>query len=215
ARGAAGAPGGDRALRERQGLHLARALRGHPRIGGGAHRLARDPARPGRQNGTAELAAIQRREPKLDRLLQGGVTKMHPRVGKLETWACVLLTKVCMEVEQLLRRELRAKLPLAQQVLLYLDPFAFFKDASRGTAMVRERNLSYNRGMRWVLVPYLRRWLLIAAGLFIAIAPAEAMAAQASLVIVPAALAVAFCIAATVAFFIATVYLLLCVSKGT
>src|ERR1044072_3466288 len=67
-----------------------------------------------------------------------------------------------MEVEQLLRRELRAKLPLAQQVLLYLDPFAFFKDASRGTAMVRERNLSYNRGMRWVLVPYLRRWLLIA-----------------------------------------------------
>src|ERR1044071_5589746 len=112
-----------------------------------------------------------------------------------------------MEVEQLLRRELRAKLPLAQQVLLYLDPFAFFKDASRGTAMVRERNLSYNRGMRWVLVPYLRRWLLIA--------PAEGMAAQASLVIVPAALAVGFCIAATVAFCIATVYLLLCVSKAT
>src|ERR1051325_9228457 len=101
-----------------------------------------------------------------------------------------------MEVEQLLRRELRAKLPLAQQVLLYLDPFAFFKDASRGTAMVRERNLSYNRGMRWVLVPYLRRWLLIAAGLFLAIAPAEGMAAQASLVLVPAALAVGFCLAA-------------------
>ncbi|HEY1286977.1 MAG TPA: hypothetical protein VGF58_01525 [Burkholderiales bacterium] len=120
-----------------------------------------------------------------------------------------------MEVEQLLRRELRAKLPLARQVLLYLDPFAFFKDASRGTAMVRERNLSYNRGMRWVLVPYLRRWLLIAAGLFLTIAPAEAMAAQASLVIVPAALAVAFCIAATVAFCIATAYLLLGVSKGT
>ena len=120
-----------------------------------------------------------------------------------------------MEVEQLLKRELRAKLPLAQQVLLYLDPFAFFKDASRGTAMVRERNLSYNRGMRWVLVPYLRRWLLIAAGLFLAIAPAEGMAAQASLVIVPAALAVGFCIAATVAFCIATVYLLLCVSKAT
>jgi len=41
------------------------------------------------------------------------------------------------------------------------------------------------------------------------------MAAQASLVIVPAALAVGFCIAATVAFCIATVYLLLCVSKAT
>ena len=95
-----------------------------------------------------------------------------------------------MEAEQLLDCELRAKLPLARQVLLYLDPFAFFKDASRGTAVVRERNLSYNRGMRWVLVPYLRRWLLITAVLFMGIAPAEAMAAQASLAIVPAALAV-------------------------
>jgi hypothetical protein len=120
-----------------------------------------------------------------------------------------------MEVEQLLSCELRARLPLARQILLYLDPFAFFKDASSGTAMVRERNLSYNRTMRWLLVPYLQRWLLIAASLFLAIAPAEALAAQASLVIVPAALAVGFCIAATVAFCIATAYLLLGVSKGS
>jgi hypothetical protein len=120
-----------------------------------------------------------------------------------------------MEVEQLLRRELRARLPLGQQILLYLDPFAFFKDVTRGTTMVRERNLSYNRGMRWVLVPYLRRWVFIAAALFLGIAPAEAMAAEASLVIVPAALAVAFCIATTVAFCIATAYLLLCVSRGS
>ena len=114
-----------------------------------------------------------------------------------------------MDVEQLLSRELRARLPLARQVLLYLDPFAFFKDAASGTALVRERNLSYNRGMRWLLVRYLRRWIFIAAALFLAIAPAEAMAAQASLVIVPAALAVAFCIATTVSFCIATAYLLL------
>ena len=120
-----------------------------------------------------------------------------------------------MEVEQLLSYELRAKLPLTRQFLLYLDPFAFFKDASRGTTMVRELNLSYNRGMRWLLVPYLRRWLFIAAALFVAIAPAEAMAGQASLVIVPAALAVAFCIATTVSFCIATAYLLLSLSKGT
>ena len=106
-------------------------------------------------------------------------------------------------------RELRARLPLARQLLLYLDPFAFFKDASRGTALVRSRNLTYNRGMRWLLVPYLRRWISIAAALFLAIAPAEAMAAQASLAIVPAALAVAACIAATVSFCIATAYLLL------
>ena len=119
-----------------------------------------------------------------------------------------------MEVEQLLSCELRAKLPLGRQLLLYLHPFAFFKDASSGPAMVREHNLSYNRTMRWLLVPYLQRWLLIAATLFLAIAPAEALAAQASLVIVPAALAVGFCIAATVAFCIATAYLLLGVSKG-
>ena len=43
----------------------------------------------------------------------------------------------------------------------------------------------------------------------------EAMAAEASLVFVPAALAVAFCIAATVAFCIATAYLLLGLSQRT
>ena len=120
-----------------------------------------------------------------------------------------------MDVEQLLSCELRAKLPLARQILLYLDPFAFFKDASRGTALVRASNLSYNQGMRWVLVPYLRRWLFIAAALFVTIAPAEAVAAEAPLVIVPAALAVAFCIAVTVAFCIATAYLLLGMPKRT
>jgi hypothetical protein len=120
-----------------------------------------------------------------------------------------------MDVEQLLSCELRARLPLARQLLLYLDPFAFFKDASSGTAMVREHNLSYNRAMRWLLVPYLRRWVLIAGALFLAIAPAEAMAAGHSLIFVPAALAVGFCIAATVAVCIATAYLLLGISRGT
>ena len=120
-----------------------------------------------------------------------------------------------MEVEQLLSCELRAKLPLVRQVMLYLDPFAFFKDASRGTTVVRERNRSYNRGMRWLLVLYLRRWLFITSALFLTIAPAEAMAAQPSLVFVPAALAVAFCIAATVSFCIATAYLLLGLTQGT
>ena len=119
-----------------------------------------------------------------------------------------------MEAEQLLQRERRASLPLARQVVLYLHPFAFFKDASRGTAAVRERNLSYNRAMCWLLVPYLQRWVLIAAALFLAISPAEALAAQASLVIVPAALAVGFCIAATIAFCIAAAYLLLGISRG-
>ena len=110
-----------------------------------------------------------------------------------------------------LSREARAALPLGRQVLLYLDPFALFMDASRGTQGVRPRALSYNRAMRWMLVPYLRRWACIAAVFFLGIAPAEVLAAQ---ILVPAALAVGFCIAATVACVIAAAYLLLGVSRG-
>ena len=109
-----------------------------------------------------------------------------------------------MEVEQLLSYELRARLPLTRQILLYLDPFAFFKDASRGTTMVRERALSYNRAMRWMLVAYLRRWLVIACALFLSIAPTEAFASTAA-----AVPAVGCCLAVAVCAVIAAVYLLL------
>jgi hypothetical protein len=112
------------------------------------------------------------------------------------------------EVERLLTREFRSRLTLGQQVLLYLDPFALFKDASEG----RERALSYNRSMRWILLSYLRRWLLIAGSLFVAIAPAEALAADAT--IVPAAaIAVGFCVAVAVLACIAAAYLMLGVTK--
>jgi hypothetical protein len=53
------------------------------------------------------------------------------------------------EVEQLSRR--RARLPLRRQLILYLNPFALFKDAARGPAWMREHALSYNRAMRWML----------------------------------------------------------------
>jgi hypothetical protein len=114
------------------------------------------------------------------------------------------------DVESLLARERRAALPLQKQVLLYFDPFALFKDASCGPAPVRERALSYNRTMRWILVPYLRRWTVIAASLFLATAPAEALAAQARIFVIPAAaFAVGCCIALVVSVVIAAVYLLL------
>lgn len=114
------------------------------------------------------------------------------------------------DVEALLLRERRARLPLVRQFLLYLDPFALFKDASKGPLRVRERALSYNRAMRWMLVPYIRRWVLIAASLFVAIAPTEALAAQAAVFAIPAAaIAVAFCIAITVSALTVAVYLLL------
>jgi hypothetical protein len=112
------------------------------------------------------------------------------------------------EVEHLLTPEFRSRLNLGQQILLYLDPFLLFKDVAAG----RERALSYNRAMRWMLLPYLRRWLLIAAALFLGIAPAEALAADAS--IVPAAaMAVGFCVAIAVLACIAAAYLMLGVKR--
>jgi hypothetical protein len=114
------------------------------------------------------------------------------------------------EIETLLDREARSRLPLARQVLIYLDPFALFKDASRGPAPVRARALSYNRAMRWMLLPYIRRWIVIAASLALLIAPAEAAAAQQGLYAIPmAAIAVGCCIAVTVVAVTLAVYLLL------
>ncbi len=114
------------------------------------------------------------------------------------------------EVETLLDGEVRSRLPLARQVLIYLDPFALFKDASSGPAPARASALSYNRAMRWMLVPYIRRWVVIAASLALLISPAEAAAAQQQLYAIPmAAIAVACCMAITVVAVTIAVYLLL------
>jgi len=80
-----------------------------------------------------------------------------------------------MDVESLLSREGRVRLTLLQLLRLYLDPGALFKDASRGTASVQAHARDYNRRMRWMLLPYIRRWILISASFFAGIAPAEAM----------------------------------------
>ena len=98
----------------------------------------------------------------------------------------------------------RARLPLVRQVLLYLDPFALFQDASRGSRSMREQALSHNRAMRWMLMAYLRRWIAIAFSSFLCIAPAEAFAANAA-----AVPAVGCCIAVVISATIAAVYLLL------
>jgi hypothetical protein len=116
------------------------------------------------------------------------------------------------DVEILLTRQARARLPLARQLLLYLDPFAFFKDASRGPVYLQEMALAYNRGLRWLLASYLRRWVMIAASLFIAIEPAQAAAAQISYV-PAAAFAVGCCIAVTVAVCTAAAYILLALPR--
>ena len=114
------------------------------------------------------------------------------------------------EVEALLSGETRSRLPLARQLLIYLNPFALFKDASFGPTRARELALSYNRAMRWMLVPYIRRWILIAAGCAVLISPAEAAAAQQAAFAIPmAAFAVGCCIALTVVAVTVAVYLLL------
>jgi hypothetical protein len=114
------------------------------------------------------------------------------------------------DVEALLTREGRACLPLRQLLRLYLDPFALFKDASKGPPSVRQRAHHYNRAMRWMLLFYIRRWLVIAGSSFLGIAPAEGLAAQASLFIVPAAaFAVGCCIGLVVIVCAGAVYLLL------
>ena len=114
------------------------------------------------------------------------------------------------EVEQLLAPAARARLPLRRQLILYLNPFALFKDAGRGPARMREHALSYNRAMRWMLLPYVRRWFMIAAVSFAGTAPAEALAAESSLFVIPAAAsAVSACIALTVVVCTLTAYLLL------
>jgi hypothetical protein len=114
------------------------------------------------------------------------------------------------DVEALLKPDIRARLPFSRLLLLYLDPFALFKDASRGNAYAQKVALSYNRAMRWMLLRYLRRWTMIAASLFISIAPAEALATQESLFIIPvAASAVGCCIAVAVIACTVTAYVLL------
>jgi hypothetical protein len=114
------------------------------------------------------------------------------------------------DAEALLTPETRALLPFSRQIMLYLDPFAFFKDASLGNAWVREAALRYNRRQRSMLLTYIRRWLLIAAGSFLGIASAETLAGHLPLFIIPAAgFGIGCSVAIVFAGWIATIYFLL------
>ena len=114
------------------------------------------------------------------------------------------------DLESLLTREGRARLPLRHLLLLYLNPFALFMDASLGPAWRREQALSHNRAWRPFLLSYIRRWLLIAAGSLLGIASAEALAAHVPLFIIPAAgFGIACSVAITVAACTSATYLLL------
>src|SRR5690242_14441988 len=174
--------------------------------------------RPVVRSGEGNLPQARRHGPRRRRVERGRRLRRAPRwciatlgsfARPLRQWTPATSSREASamgghDVEALLKSECRAALPLARQLLLYLDPFALFKDASRGSRFARECALSYNRAMRWMLVAYLRRWMLIAFSLFLCIAPAEAFAATAA-----AVPAVGCCLAVAVSAVIAAVYLLL------
>lgn len=111
------------------------------------------------------------------------------------------------ECEKLLTPEGRASLSLRRQVLIYLDPFALFMDASFGPALRRQRALSFNRARRGILLAYIRRWLLIAAVSLLGTASADALA---PFVLIPAAgFGIGCSIAVVVAVCAGATYLLL------
>ena len=109
-----------------------------------------------------------------------------------------------IDVELLLTSDARARLPTLQLLRLYIDPGALFKNASRGSTYWREQALAYNSRIRWILLAYLRRWGMIAAMLFLCIAPVEAVSQFPA-----AALAVGCTIALLVTVCTAVGYLLL------
>lgn len=114
------------------------------------------------------------------------------------------------DIEALLTREGRAVLPFGRQLMLYLDPFALFMDASRGPAWRRECALSFNCARRSMLLAYIRRWAVIAAGSFLGITSSEAMAAHTPVFIIPAAgFGIGCSVALTVTFCASAAYVLL------
>ena len=114
------------------------------------------------------------------------------------------------DVEALLTREGRASLPLSHQLLLYLDPFAFFKDASCGNAWVRDAALRYNRRQRSMLLTYIRRWLLIAVASFVGITSSETLAGHVPLFIIPAAgFGIGCSVAIVFSMWLSAIYLML------
>lgn len=118
------------------------------------------------------------------------------------------------EVEALARRDARGRLPLVRLLLLYLDPFSLFKDATRGSLYERSRALSYNRSMRWMLLAYVRRWIAIGATFLAGTGLAEAASAGSGFfVISAAAFGVAFALSFAITAYTLAAYLLLGVGR--
>jgi hypothetical protein len=89
------------------------------------------------------------------------------------------------DVEQLLRREVRAPLPFLKVLRLYLDPFALFKNVNAGDAAAQAGAAEYNRRHRRMLLTYARRWSIIAAACMASVAPLVGAAVSEPILCVP------------------------------
>src|SRR5690348_10734090 len=109
------------------------------------------------------------------------------------------------DIERLAHPEARARLPFWRLLWLYLDPFALLMPLAG-----EPQALQYNRRKRRLLLPYARRWALIALACIAAIARTAALAAGHPLLWVPlAALELGFSAGLCLSFLAIAAYIVL------
>ena len=109
------------------------------------------------------------------------------------------------QIERLARPEARARLPFWRLLRLYLDPFALLKELTG-----QPEALHYNRRQRRMLLPYARRWAVIALACVTLIAGTAAFARGYPLLWIPlAALEVGFATGLCMSFVALAAYIVL------
>lgn len=103
--------------------------------------------------------------------------------------------------------EARSQLPIAAQLVLYLDPSVFFKDATKGKPVEQAKALAYNQEHRGLLLRYIARWMFIATASMGAMLAIETI--MKAWVYLTATFGIASCISVTVAMVFGATYLLL------
>jgi hypothetical protein len=77
------------------------------------------------------------------------------------------------------------EVPFWRLLLLYLDPFALFKNINIGPPAARNEALQYNRRHRAILLTYVRRWAAIAVLCASGMAPLGAAAQGEPILCIP------------------------------
>jgi len=109
------------------------------------------------------------------------------------------------DVETLLNLQGRTGVSLLLLLWLYLDPFSLFKDSSRGNRFERAAAERYNVEHRQILLPYVPRWVILAAVSIGAVFLSEFT----SLTLLAAFFGLAFSVAVAITVLTLTTYLLL------